>query len=120
MTDRHVETHTLEWNGIRIEIRYCPSWSESYERIYGYPLAHLEIEAIDPARTPLPVTETGYRSLFTRADLIEEMQKPERSEGAFCRDEPGPVAFARAWLDEAAKDPKWIEREAARKQLSLF
>ena len=28
MPDRHVETHTLLWNGIRIEIRYCPSWSE--------------------------------------------------------------------------------------------
>jgi hypothetical protein len=25
MTDRPVEAHTLEWNGIRIEIRYCPS-----------------------------------------------------------------------------------------------
>jgi hypothetical protein len=32
----------------------------------------------------------------------------------------GPVAFARAWLDDAAKDPKWIESERARKQLSLF
>ena len=45
MPDTPVETHMLEWNGIRIEIRYGPSWSESYERIYGYPLAHLEIEA---------------------------------------------------------------------------
>ena len=106
MPDRHVETHTLLWNGIRIEIRYCPSWSESYECVYGHPLAHLEIETIDPARTPLPVTQTGYRSHFTRPDLIEE--------------QGGPVASARAWLDEAAKDRKWLEREAARKQLSLF
>ena len=65
MPDRHVETHTLLWNGIRIEIRYCPSWSESYECVYGHPLAHLEIETIDPARTPLPVTQTGYRSHTT-------------------------------------------------------
>ena len=106
MTDRPVEIHTLEWNGIRIEIRYCPCWSESYERIYGYPLAHLEIEVLEPARTPLPVTQTGYRSYFTRPDVIAECG--------------GPVAFACAWLDEAAKDPKWLEREAARKQLSLF
>ena len=104
--DTPIETHTIVWNGIRIEIRYCPSWSESYERIYGYPLAHLELETIDPKRAPLPVTQTGYRSHFTRPDAIAE--------------HGGLVAFARAWLDEAAKDSKWLEREAARKQLSLF
>ncbi len=106
MSDTPVETHMLEWNGIHIEIRYCPSWSESYERIYGYRLAHLEIEVLEPARAPFPVTQTGYRSHFTRPDVIAECG--------------GPVAFARACLDEAAKDPKWIESEAARKQLSLF
>jgi hypothetical protein len=56
----HPHDATLVWNGIRIEIRCCQSWSESYERIYGHPLAHLEIDAIDPERAPLPVTETGY------------------------------------------------------------
>jgi hypothetical protein len=28
------------------------------------PFAHLEIESIDPAKRPLPMTETGYRSWF--------------------------------------------------------
>jgi len=106
MTDTPAQTHTIVWNGIRIEVRYCRSWSESYERIYGYPLAHLEIESIDPERTPLPVTQTGYRSHFTRPDIIEA--------------DGGPVELVRAWLDDAAKDPKWIASEAARKQLSLF
>ncbi|MEX0806699.1 MAG: hypothetical protein WD688_25770 [Candidatus Binatia bacterium] len=101
-----VEMHTLVWNGIRIEIRYCPNWLESYEGVYGYPLAHLEIDAIDPEGAPLPMTETGYRSHFTRPDLIAA--------------DGGPVAFARAWLDDSARDRKWIEREAERKQLSLF
>jgi hypothetical protein len=106
MTDAPVQTYRIDWNGIRIEVRYCPSWSESYERIYGYPLAHLEIEAIEPENAPLPVTNTGYRSHFTRPDLIDA--------------EGGPVAFARSWLDEAAKDPAWIAAQDAARQMTLF
>ena len=106
MTDAPIEAHIIEWNAIRIEVRWCQSWSESFERIYGRPLAHLEIESINPAKVPLPMTETGYRSHFTHPDEIE---------GA-----GGPIPFVRAWLSEAAKDPNWIAAEEGRKQLSLF
>lgn len=106
MTDAPVQRFELIWNGIRIELRYCPSWSESYERIYGYPLAHLELETIDPANAPLPVTQTGYRSHFTRPDLIDA--------------EGGPLAFATAWLDHEAKSEKWKAAEADRRQMTLF
>ncbi len=30
--DASVEKHALVWNGIRIEVRYCPSWLDSYAR----------------------------------------------------------------------------------------
>lgn len=100
------DTHILDWQGIRIAVRYCPSWLDFYERIYGYPLAHLEIDASDPDNEPLPLTQTGYRSHFTRPDIIEAAG--------------GPVSFVREWLDEAAKNPEWIASVAARKQLSLF
>ena len=106
MNDAPVETYALDWNGIRIAVRYCRNWLDFYEDIYGYPLAHLEIESIEPDNAPLPMTETGYRSHFTRPDVIEA--------------EGGPVSFVRAWLAEAANDPKWIAAEADRKQLSLF
>ncbi len=106
MTEPSYETHMLEWNGIRIGVRYCPSWLDFYERIYGHPLAHLEVESIEPDNAPLPMTETGYRSHFTRPDVIEA--------------QGGPVPFVRAWLAESAKDPEWIASEADRKQLSLF
>lgn len=96
----------IDWNGIRIEVRWCPNWLDFYERLYGHALAHLEIESVDPAKAPLPVTETGYRSHFTRPDVIDAAG--------------GPAEFVRAWLDEAAKDPEWLAAEAARKQLSLF
>jgi hypothetical protein len=76
------------------------------KRVYGYALAHLEIEATQPARAPLPITETGYRSHFERADNIEAAG--------------GPEAFARAWLDHEAGRPAWIEQRETARQGSLF
>jgi len=104
--NKNTEIHRLDWQGYRIEVRYCPSWSKSYEEIYGEPLAHLAIETLDPPRSPLPMTETGYRSHFTPAKVIE--------------DEGGPVAFVRGWLDEAAQSPIWREQRAAARQMSLL
>jgi hypothetical protein len=106
MSDHTYESHVLEWNGITLEVRYCPSWADYYEAIYGHPLAHIEVEAITPARAPLPITETGYRSHFTSAEEIAEAG--------------GPVAFIRAALDSAADDPAWKKREAAARQYQLF
>ncbi len=31
MTDAPVETHVIEWNGIRIAVRYCRNWLDFYE-----------------------------------------------------------------------------------------
>ena len=98
------ETHRAEWQGIALEIRYCRNWSASYEEIYGYPLAHLEIESAN--REPLPITETGYLSHFTGSELIDA--------------EGGPVAYAIAWLDHEADSKAWKDHLAAREQLSLF
>lgn len=95
-------TDEIDWRGIRIEISYNPSWSESYARIYGYPLAHLEVRSIAPDKAALPITATGYRSHFTPAQVIEE--------------NGGPVAFVLAWLAEAEQSPEW----QARRQLDLF
>ena len=76
------QVEQIVWRGITIEVRYCADWSPSYREIYGYPLAHLEIESVAPAKAPLPMTETGYRSHFSGAPLIDE--------------EGGPVAFVRS------------------------
>jgi hypothetical protein len=100
------QVEQIVWRGITIEVRYCADWSPSYREIYGYPLAHLEIESVAPAKAPLPMTETGYRSHFSGAPLIDE--------------EGGPVAFVRIWLDQAAQTPEWKAQEAAARQLTLF
>jgi hypothetical protein len=69
-------------------------------------MAHVEIEAIEPARAVLPVTETGYRSHFApEAEFIAA---------------GGALEFVSAALDEAAADPAWKAREAAARQYSLF
>lgn len=104
--NKSYQTHRLDWRGIGIEVRYCPSWSAAYDEIYGEPLAHLAIETLDPPRSPLPVTETGFRSHFIPARVIDE--------------EGGPVPFVLGWLDEAAQSPRWRQLEANSRQLSLL
>lgn len=95
---------TFLWQGLTIEALFTPNYSESYRRLYGYPLAHLQICAA--GRAPLPISETGYRSHFARADTIEAAG--------------GAEAYARAWLDHAAQSPAWIEAQEQARQMSLF
>ena len=106
MAERIIETYRIEWRGIAIEIRYAPSWSRAYLEVYGEPLAHLEIDSIEPVRAELPITETGYQSLFLPASVFEG--------------EGGPVAFVRAWLKDEAESEAWKQREEASRQMSLF
>ena len=100
---RNYQTHLLTWRGISIEVRYCAEWSESYRRSFGYGLAHLEIDA---SGQPLPVTTTGYRSHFTRPDVIEE--------------HGGPAAFALGWLNSEANTKAWRKIDTQHRQLTLF
>lgn len=86
-----METHRITWRGIRIEINFTPNWLRSSD--------HIEIET--DGRTPLPVTETGYRSHFAPIGTVEA--------------EGGAVAFVTAWLDHEAKRMGWSGA-----QLSLF
>jgi hypothetical protein len=98
------QVFSFTWQGLDIEVRYLPSWSESFERIYGYPMAHLEIQQLD--HSPLPFTETGYKSHFTAMGDIEAAG--------------GPEAYARQWLDWAAQEPAWRIAQVAARQLALF
>lgn len=96
MKKHSYELHRLTWEEIDIEVRYCP------ESFSGH--AHLEIESV--CRSPLPITETGYRSHFTRPKLVAESG--------------GPVAFAEALLAEYASRKAWKIAADERKQFSLF
>lgn len=58
---------TLLWTGLVIEVCYCPYWLGDDGKVSDSSLAQLEIDA---NRQPLPITPTGYKSNFDRADNI--------------------------------------------------
>ena len=99
-----VQVHHLCWSGIHITIEYEPNWSTVMIEHYGSSRAHIGITSQD--RVPLPFTSTGYRSDFQFSADIEE--------------HGGVVAYVRKWLDEDAKDPKWIEAVDLGRQIELF
>lgn len=94
MTRRSFQIH---WQGIPVTITIEDDYSPAYRRHYGHGMAHLEISA----GQPLPISETGYRSLFLPTHTLA--------------DEGGPVAFVTTWLDYAAELEGWHGA-----QLSLF
>lgn len=100
------ETQIINWNGIKIEVRYCRDWSPAYLEVYGHPLANLEIKTLDPERAPLPVTHTGYSSRYLSPDAIEQYDSP--------------AAYVLAWLDHEAQSPIWLAKQEAARQGLLF
>ena len=93
------QTYRFQWQGIEIEATYCPiRWGV---------IAHLEIESIRPARAPLPITETGYKSHYHTCGTVE-------ANGGDV------VAQIVAWLDEEAAKPEWRAHVAKSRQGELF
>lgn len=104
MDDRNIETFALSWHGIEITIRWEANWLNMTTR--GYDIAHLQVKTTIPERTPLSITETGYRSHFTSVETVAAYG--------------GPLAFVQRWLDEEAKSAAWKAHEAASRQMTLF
>jgi len=103
MTHTHI-TERIIWQGIAIEIRYCRAWLS--EDINGYNIAHLEIETLEPKRSPLPMTETGYKSHFCQhADILEY---------------GGAKEYVTAWLESEAKSASWKSYIEESRQADLF
>jgi hypothetical protein len=103
--ERLIETASIDWEGFTVAIAYEADWL-NIGAGGGRKMAHLTLQVTAPADGILPVTETGYRSHFLPFGIVEEAG--------------GPSAFARAWLDDAAHDPRWRKQFAAWRQLSLL
>lgn len=88
-------TFTLLWEGISIAVSHRTA-------VFGGPYDHIELRASGP----LPVTTTGYRSLFIHPDTLAHFGGPEE--------------FVRQWLDEAAEREAWRAARRKGQQLSLF
>ncbi|MDF1803207.1 hypothetical protein [Thalassovita sp.] len=86
-----MEQHIITWRGVEIEITYTP---EKFGMV-----DHIELRTEN--KTPLPVTETGYRSHFMNKGAVAH--------------NGGAVPLVTAWLDHEAKRSGWNNA-----QLSLF
>lgn len=90
------------WNGINIEIHYDPVYFK-----YGtdFCLSHLDIYSEN--ESPLPITETGYRSHFFEASELDGYADI--------------WAYVLAWIEHEAKsNSTWKIIEQDSKQLTLF
>jgi len=94
---------TIQWDGIAIEVAYNPNIFRVYQEEYGYALAHVALQVSTPD-TPLPVTDTGYDSHFTRTDAIEALG--------------GIEAYLRLRLDAEAEATGW--QKGSPRQQRLF
>jgi hypothetical protein len=100
----HIFTKRIDWNGITLEVSWEPEWLS--RRSAPHRVGHIQITSIAPERAPLPVSETGYRSLFIDPAVVLE--------------EGGPLTFVRDWLDQEADSPSWRAQQAEARQLALF
>jgi hypothetical protein len=98
---RAIEHHSLTWRGIALTVVFTPDWVALDDCRYD----HLEVMSEAPRR-PLPMTETGYQSLFLPAGEIEGLG--------------GPVAYVTRWLDHAAHSSRWQQVERDARQGCLF
>ena len=93
--DRGYQTFTLVWAERSIAVSHQSNWLRS---LYW----HIELRCADR----LPVTETGYRSIFMpQADFADETAIKD---------------FVTRLLDEAADGKAWQAYLAASRQLKLF
>jgi len=90
------KTETIIWRGIRIEVLHVSNYFEGMD--------HIEIHA--EGKTPVSITETGYKSHFFPTGGLGEFETA--------------VDYVRAWLDHEAKSQAWKAREFSSRQLSLF
>ena len=90
-----MQTLELTWQGIPVTVTHKPQWLKG-------PYDHLELRAADP----LPVTETGYRSHFIHPEELALFDSVE--------------TFVTEWLDEYAKQKKWLDYRETSRQGELF
>ncbi|PHZ83933.1 hypothetical protein [Paremcibacter congregatus] len=98
-----ITTETLIWHAYRIEVGYDPDYNPTGK---GTALAHLEIRTLSPERAALPITETGYRSVFMPDSYLDDYDSA--------------VDFVEKWLTSAALTEEWKDILDQARQLSLF
>ena len=101
------DVFNITWEGIEIEIT-CnePDYMKSHREIYGYRILHIEVKSLDPEKAPLPITETGYKSIF--------IAEPELA------GKGGSLKYVTSYIDHEAKSEKWKNCQKNSRQFNLF
>ena len=92
----------ITWDGVEIEINYEENFSNAHKKIYGERMCHIEIYA----KEDIPITDTGYKSIFILESKLDEWGGVEK--------------YIRAELEHGSKSPEWEFRKESKKQLCLF
>ncbi|PCI98730.1 MAG: hypothetical protein COB14_07480 [Alphaproteobacteria bacterium] len=90
------------WDTIEIEINYVESFSASFEKSHDDKMSHIEIYS----KEDLPITETGYKSIFILQSNLERWGGLEK--------------YIIAELDHGAKNKDWQFKKESKRQLCLF
>lgn len=64
MMERHKQRLTLDWRGFALSVTVERDWLGT--------AAMSRIKVRSPNRQPLPITYTGYRSMFVSASILDE------------------------------------------------
>lgn len=96
-----MEKSQLIWRGIQVDIIYKPNYFSNSSK-YINQLAHLEVRS----NQPIPITETGYKSIFLYVYEVEEAG--------------GAISLIEKLLNESATSKEWQEYEISQQPISLF
>lgn len=88
--------YKLIWEGIEIELLHTPRYAANMD--------HIAVHSKN--RTPLPITKTGYKSIFILPERLCEYDDP--------------IGLVKPWLDEEAKAQSWQLAQNQGRQMSLF
>ena len=100
--NRQYEELSMIWQNMTLSIRMKRNYSPIFQKVYGHELVHLTIKAKDK----LPITSTGFKSIFLSMDQLIEAE--------------GIVPFVDEVLNHAAQSSEWKKYYRKKGQLSLF
>jgi hypothetical protein len=101
------DVYKLRWQGNDIEISVeTPYYLKATEEFQGYTTIHIEVRTIEPLKAPLPITDTGYKSIF----ILE----PELTQYG------GAVKYVLACIESESKTKEWKVKVENARQLTLF
>ena len=100
-------THIINWHGTDIQITTSTLiYLDTFQDVYGYRLIHIEVKTINPEKAPLPITNTGYKSIY--------ITEPELQSCG------GSVKLILDEINALATSPEWKELDIKARQYSLF